>query len=364
MRVGDDWRIRGRGMRVVLTIVLCTALLAGCGAPKGAGTGAEAASAEAEPTEAKPAEAALAEAEPTEAKPAEAALAEAASAEVEPAKAEPVEGAEVVQEEAGDAEKPAGAEAAEPAGEKAGEQSFGIEGISENHEEWKLADFAPELCEAEATEERGTIAAGTEWENTVVVRRGAADGPSVYIIGGVHGDETAGWVAANLLKEVCPAAGTVYVLSPANVYGAANDRRTTRSDRDLNRNFPGDPEGWDAERIAASIFEDVKERKPDILLDLHETKGPQENAPERDDLRDSVIAYDVMPIGDLVFDLTVEGDLTLLGSPPVGSVNRTVSEELGIPAITLETWRGEALSERVAKQIRFVEQVLTFYGMR
>lgn len=235
--------------------------------------------------------------------------------------------------------------------------------LREDSSDWKLSDFVPALCEAEAEEERYFIAEGTEWENTVVERRGAAEGPIVYIVGGIHGDETAGWTAANLLKEVCPKAGTVYILSPANVYGAEHDKRTTRSDRDLNRNFPGDPEGWDAERIAASIYEDVEACSPDLLLDLHETKGPQESAPERDDLRNAVIVNDVAQISDLVWELTVEGDLTLMGSPPEGSVNRTVSEQLGIPAITLETWRGEALKERVARQIRFVEKVLTFYGM-
>lgn len=235
--------------------------------------------------------------------------------------------------------------------------------LREDSSDWKLSDFVPALCEAEAEEERYLIAEGTEFENTVVVRRGVQEGPSVYIVGGIHGDETAGWTAANLLKEVCPKAGTIYILSPANVYGAEHDKRTTRSDRDLNRNFPGDPEGWDAERIAASIYADVQERSPDLLLDLHETKGPQESAPERDDLRNAVIVNDVAQISDLVWELTVEGDLTLMGSPPAGSVNRTVSEQLGIPAITLETWRGEALKERVARQIRFVEKVLTFYGM-
>lgn len=235
--------------------------------------------------------------------------------------------------------------------------------LREDSSDWKLSDFVPALCEAEAEEERYFIAKGTEFENTVVVRRGVQEGPSVYIVGGIHGDETAGWTAANLLKEVCPKAGTIYILSPANVYGAEHDKRTTRSDRDLNRNFPGDPEGWDAERIAASIYADVQERSPDLLLDLHETKGPQESAPERDDLRNAVIVNDVAQISDLVWELTVEGDLTLMGSPPAGSVNRTVSEQLGIPAITLETWRGEALKERVARQIRFVEKVLTFYGM-
>ena len=249
------------------------------------------------------------------------------------------------------------------AGSAAENPSAAVPDVPEDRAEWKLYDFAPALCEADAAEERYVIAEGTEWENTVVVRRGAEEGPSVYIIGGIHGDETAGWTAANLLKELCPKAGTVYILSPANVYGAEHDKRETRSDRDLNRNFPGDPEGWDAERIAASIYTDVEECSPDLLLDLHETKGPQESAPERDDLRNAIIVNDVAPIGDLVWELTVEGELTLMGSPPAGSVNRTVSEQLGIPAITLETWRGEPLAGRVARQIRFVEKVLGFYGM-
>ena len=279
----------------------------------------------------------------------------------------PVEGAAGSPGEEGSAEVSGETVSAEAKGEAASvdeavEAASALD-LPEDSENWELSDFAPALCEADAEEERYVIAEGTEWENTVVVRRGAHEGPSVYIVGGIHGDETAGWTAANLLKEVCPKTGTVYILSPANVYGAEHDKRTTRSDRDLNRNFPGNPEGWDAERIAASIYADVQERSPDLLLDLHETKGPQESAPERDDLRNAVIVNDVSQISDLVWELTVEGDLTLMGSPPAGSINRTVSEQLGIPAITLETWRGETLGERVARQIRFVEKVLAFYGM-
>ena len=238
---------------------------------------------------------------------------------------------------------------------------------SDDPSDWSLADFAPALCSERAAEENIIISAGTEWVNTVTVRRGVAKGAMIFVIGGIHGDETAGWTAANLLKEVCPRAGTLFVLSPANTYGATHDQRTTKSMRDLNRNFPGDPEGWDAERIAASIYAEIERCRPDLVLDLHETKGPQANAPERDDLRNTIIVNDVGPIADLVWALTVEDaagePLDLLGSPPAGSVNRTVSELLGIPVITLETWRGEDLAARVARQLAFVEAVLRFYDM-
>ncbi len=214
------------------------------------------------------------------------------------------------------------------------------------------------------------IAQGTEWENTVRVLRGKEDGAAVYVIGGVHGDETAGWTAANRVKDWDVKAGTVYILSPANVYGAEHDQRETRSKRDLNRNFPGDPEGWDAERIAASIYADIADKRPAIVLDLHETRGAAR--PERDDLSNSIILYDVAPVADLVWGLLEDsasgalGDvpLTLLGSPPEGSVNRTVSEELKIPVITVETWRGEELGTRVERQLDIVDYVLRHYALR
>ncbi len=221
-----------------------------------------------------------------------------------------------------------------------------------------------------AKPEEYAIARGTEWENTVRVLRGAEDGPAIYVIGGVHGDETAGWTAADRVKDWKLKAGTVYVLSPANVYGAENDQRETRSKRDLNRNFPGDPEGWDAERIAASIYADIADKAPTLVLDLHETRGAAQT--ERDDLSNSIIADDIAPIAELVWGLLEDsaagtlGDvpLTLYGSPPEGSVNRTVSEQLGIPVITIETWRGDALETRVERQLAIVDYVLRHYGLR
>ena len=50
--------------------------------------------------------------------------------------------------------------------------------------------------------------------------------------------------------------------------------------------------------------------------------------------------------------------LTLYGSPPRGSINRTVSDLLGIPAITVETLRTEALAQRVRNQLEIVQYVL------
>lgn len=236
--------------------------------------------------------------------------------------------------------------------------------------DWTLDDFPGVLEERFPGEEDGyPLLEGTELENTVRVLEGAKEGPVLYLVAGVHGDETAGWLAGNLLKQATLKAGRLCILSPANLYGAEHDQRNTRSDRDLNRNFPGDPQGWDAEQLAAAIFEDIRDKSPALVLDLHEARVRQG---ERDDLGNSVICHSLDGVGDLVLELLVasgEGGLcaspvTLYDSPPPGSVNRTVTTELGIPVITVETSRGEPLAQRVRNQLELVEYVLEYYGLR
>lgn len=227
----------------------------------------------------------------------------------------------------------------------------------------------PALGPAPPEREEYLLLEGTEWENAVCVLRGAEEGPAVYVVAGLHGDETAGWTAAGRLKDGPLRAGTLYILSPANTYGAEHDRRTTRSDRDVNRNFPGDPGGTDAQRIAAAIYEDIRDKAPALVLDLHEAR---EHQGERDDLGSSVIVGSLDGVEDLVMNILLDsgdGELCaspfdLFSSPPEGSLNRTVTLELGIPTITVETAREEELERRVDDHLEMLDYILKFYAMR
>ena len=213
------------------------------------------------------------------------------------------------------------------------------------------------------------IAEGLREENLVTVLQGAEPGPAVYIVGGIHGDETAGIMAADVAKQISIRKGTLYILSPANAYGAAHEKRTTRADQDVNRSFPGDVTGSDAQIVAASIYADIEEKRPALVLDLHEARGPR---PGWDDLSYTLIVEDVSLAGDLIWDLTLSSErgelgeppFTLMGSPPQGSLNRTVSRELGIPVITVETWRGDPLETRIQRQLSLIAFVLEYLGMR
>lgn len=64
------------------------------------------------------------------------------------------------------------------------------------------------------------IGAGTTYENEVTVIQGKEAGPVVYVVAGLHGNEEAGWQSGKLLKKISIKAGTLYILAPANKWGA------------------------------------------------------------------------------------------------------------------------------------------------
>ena len=248
--------------------------------------------------------------------------------------------------------------------------------LSADPAQWQLNDFEGFESRFSTEQDSYLLLDGVYGENTVQVLRGKEEGPVIYVVAGVHGDEKAGWMAGNLVKQATLKAGTLYIFGPANAYGADQNRRNTESGRDLNRNFPGKADGWDAERIAAAIYADIRDKQPALVLDLHEAIAKEDNyaalGANYDALGNSLICQSLDGIGELVLDAMLaseagelcSGALTLYGSPPTGSLNRVVTEELGIPVITVETLRAEPLAQRVQNQLELVEFTLERYGMR
>jgi predicted deacylase len=103
-----------------------------------------------------------------------------------------------------------------------------------------------------------------------VVRNGA--GPTALFIGGTHGDEYEGQVAiAKLARSLAPEMikGRVILLHQANHPAAMDGRRTSPIDGgNLNRLFPGDPNGGVTQQIAYWIEHELIPRA-DLIADLH-----------------------------------------------------------------------------------------------
>ncbi|GAA4664425.1 MULTISPECIES: succinylglutamate desuccinylase/aspartoacylase family protein [Amycolatopsis] len=98
-------------------------------------------------------------------------------------------------------------------------------------------------------------------------------GPTLAVLGGVHGDEPEGILACDAfvaeLRELDRLSGRVLVLPRSNPMAVAADTRTSPDDgENLARVFPGDPVGKPTEQVAHTIFREVITGS-DALVDLH-----------------------------------------------------------------------------------------------
>lgn len=103
-----------------------------------------------------------------------------------------------------------------------------------------------------------------------VVRGGA--GPDVLLTAGNHGDEYEGQIALlKLIRHLAPEQlnGRVIIVPQLNLPAAAVGRRTSAvDDGNLNRLFPGDPEGSPTSQIAHFV-DSVLLPMTQVSLDLH-----------------------------------------------------------------------------------------------
>jgi len=102
------------------------------------------------------------------------------------------------------------------------------------------------------------------------IKRG--EGPTVLLIAGNHGDEYEGQVALMKLSrrlEPADVSGRLIILSAANFPAASAGERTSPIDGgNLNRSFPGNPDGSVTQMIAHYI-ETVLLPKADLAIDVH-----------------------------------------------------------------------------------------------
>lgn len=103
-----------------------------------------------------------------------------------------------------------------------------------------------------------------------VVKHG--EGPTALLTGGNHGDEYEGITALMKLANSLSAGdvhGRVIIVPMMNMPAAMAGRRTSPMDGgNLNRSFPGDPDGTVTERIA-DYFTRYLVPLSDVVLDLH-----------------------------------------------------------------------------------------------
>ena len=117
---------------------------------------------------------------------------------------------------------------------------------------------------------------------SVHVVHGKADGPTVFVSAGIHGDEVIGVeIVRRLLRapNLKSLRGTLIVIPIVNAFGFINHSRYLPDRRDLNRMFPGTPGGSLASRLAHLFLNEVVARC-DLGIDLHSAAIHRTNLPQ------------------------------------------------------------------------------------
>lgn len=194
--------------------------------------------------------------------------------------------------------------------------------------------------------------ADSEVSIPVSVVSGQPGGPVLALIAGTHGYEYAPILAMHRVlarPEFERLRGTliiVHVANPSSFYG----RTIYFNPADgvnLNRAYPGDPNGTESQRIAHAITTEVIE-KADYLIDLHAGDGNEDLRP-----------FTYMPeVGDEELDRRSRGlavafgldhiviDRARLPDPDASRFTDHTALVRGIPAVTTETGALGSTSER------------------
>jgi hypothetical protein len=191
---------------------------------------------------------------------------------------------------------------------------------------------------------------GDSWPIPVTVLHGVRPGPTITILGAIHGDELTGPSACTHLlsnaftdigKELDPKklAGTIRIVPVVNLPGYRAKSRYFPDGRDLNRQFPGDLKGSTTRRVAAQIVRNLIEDS-DAIIDLHSAAKGRSNMPQ--------IRADLAHVGTNLLAKSFGIEIILDSKPPRGSL-RKFANSLDIPSITYEGGGADLLDHESVK---------------
>lgn len=116
----------------------------------------------------------------------------------------------------------------------------------------------------------------------IIVEHAKKSGPTLLLLGGVHGDEING---IEIVRKIVrsglnkPQRGTVICIPVLNIFGFLNFMRELPDGRDLNRSFPGTASGSLASQFAYAFMKHIAPLA-DIIIDIHTGAAQRNNYPQ------------------------------------------------------------------------------------
>jgi len=121
-------------------------------------------------------------------------------------------------------------------------------------------------------EQQHLLMQGTPEETPLYIFGSGKEGPIMAVLGGVHGNEPGGWLAAEQIRDsLRPEAGALLVVPRANTLAVRQFVRTTDELGDLNRLYPGARDGLPMAQMAYEIVAMLRQYDVALLIDMHES---------------------------------------------------------------------------------------------
>lgn len=213
----------------------------------------------------------------------------------------------------------------------------------------------------------GSYPDGSEVQVPFLVAAGARPGPVLAIIAGIHGPEIPGVeVVRRLVQgglELARLSGSLILVPVANPWGFHRQvMATPQDDLNLNRVFPGDPEGTTSQRLAHRVFEALV-RPAYALVDLHANPEPALQFAIHPLLAQPTLSQ-VESVG---WAMAEAYGVTTIGLPVAGGGRGYLFEAaaaVGIPGIAVElvAWR-RIVPDAVESALKGLRNVLRHLGM-
>ncbi|MCO5258859.1 MAG: succinylglutamate desuccinylase/aspartoacylase family protein [Crocinitomicaceae bacterium] len=192
----------------------------------------------------------------------------------------------------------------------------------------------------------------------IYVDRAKIDGPTVVLMAGMHGDEINGIeIIRRIIRKKLnrPMKGTVICIPVFNIFGFLNLKRELPDGRDLNRSFPGTPNGSLASQFA---FQFMKEIAPvaDVIIDFHTGAAQRNNFPQ---IRCDFDDQESLELAK-VFNSPI-----ILDSGLIAKTIREVIQKLGKKYLIFEGGKANSIEEMVVDEgINGAKRILNHFGMR
>ena len=197
----------------------------------------------------------------------------------------------------------------------------------------------------------------TKIEVPVIVERSKKPGPTILFSAGIHGDEINGvdvvrQIIARKLNK--PKRGTIICMPIINIFGFLNSRRDFPDGRDLNRVFPGYPNGSLASRVAYRLMNEIIP-DVDLIVDFHTGGASRFNAAQVRIVREQPELEDLAKIFGSPF---------VLYSNHISKSFRSACFQLGKPILLFEGGKSFYVDNAISKVgVEGAKRILSHYDM-